>query len=105
MAKYPRGAGWKDREISKANADDMDVSGRTSTLRSMVLALYQSGFVGTADDAAEKIGESILAIRPRCTELSALGELKRTGEKRLSHGGRMAAVLTLNAAQRELFNV
>lgn len=105
MAKYPHDAGWKDVEISKANADDMNASGRTGTLRHRVLTLYQSGFVGTADDAAESIGESILAIRPRCTELSALGKLKRTGDKRLSSGGRKAAVLALNIAlQQELFH-
>lgn len=74
---YPQQAGWKDTTVSKENADAMNRSGRTSTLRQRVLELFRSGFSGTADEVAGALNETPFAIRPRVTELLKLGEVER----------------------------
>ena len=106
--RYPYGAGWKDEEISKPQAEELDRTGRTYTLIDRCLSYFKAGFVGTSDELAHKIGEGILSVRPSCSILHKQGLIERTGEKRKSDGGRQAAVLRLKKISREpqgdLFN-
>lgn len=46
----------------------------------------------TADEVAERLGLSILAVRPRITELFRQGVITETGERRENHSGRRAKV-------------
>ena len=94
--RYPDHAGAKERGgTSQDAALALDASGRTHLLRNRVLTLFRCGHRFTADEAAAYLGESILAIRPRCSELRALGKLVPTGDRRKSDGGRMAHVWRL----------
>lgn len=65
------------------------------TLRAKVLVTIRAAGVGgmTADECAESMRESVLAIRPRCTELVKLGALRRSGERRRNRSGVSASVL------------
>lgn len=54
-------------------------------------ALVERGSM-TADECADHLGQSILSIRPRFTELSRLGIIADTGERRANRSGRMAVV-------------
>ena len=64
-----------------------------SVLRGKVLRIYELRGPCTADEAAEALHTSILSIRPRVTELKALGKLVDTGIRRPNASGRSAAVL------------
>lgn len=92
-AAYPERAGAKENTTSQEAADGIESKGRAARLRSDVLAWYAAGHRGTADDCAMALGESILAIRPRVTELKQQGKIVRTAERRRSEGGRMAWVM------------
>lgn len=88
---YPNSAGYKRLGTSADAARAMD-EGRGSSLRDAIYRLYAGGWTGTADEAADKVGASILAIRPRVSELQAKGLIEETGDRRRSSGGRMASV-------------
>ncbi len=90
---YPARAGFKERTTSREAAQGIEASGKAELLREAILELYRSGFTGTADDCAHRIGESILSIRPRVAELKARQVLVATGERRAMDGGRMGHVL------------
>lgn len=73
--KYPENPGWKDQTVSKDNA----VKARPvfNRMQARVLRLYVSGFIGTPDQAAERLGITPFSARPRCTELYKMGHLTR----------------------------
>lgn len=91
--RYPDRAGFKEQTTSKDAADAIEASGRAAWLRDATLAIYQSGFIGTADEAAHAIGVGILSVRPRITEWKNKGFLERTGERRAMDGGKPGHVL------------
>jgi hypothetical protein len=90
---YPNHAGYTEPTTSRDAAEALELSGTAARLRVAVEQYYALGNIGTADDCAEALGESILSIRPRCSELRTRGKLVTTGERRRSAGGRMASVL------------
>lgn len=89
---YPQSAGYKEGTTSREAAEKIDAR----TLRMAVLRELQQG-AGTADEIAERMGLSPFSVRPRCTELKALGKIKPTGERRRNRSGMTAHVLTLAA--------
>ena len=91
---YPNRAGYKAAGTSHDAANAIEGKGRAATLRAAVLAFYAT-HAGTADECAAALGESILSIRPRCSELLAKGRLYRTGERRKSSEGCGQNVLAL----------
>lgn len=69
------------------------MDGAAPSLRASVLIALQSTPGGlTADEVAEKIGASILSIRPRVTELSKAGIIIPSCERRMNASGRRATV-------------
>jgi hypothetical protein len=94
FACYPNRAGFKADGESQDAANAIEGSGQASRLRTAVLGFYGRRS-GTADECAASLGESILSIRPRCSELLTQGKLYRTGERRKSSEGRAQAVLAL----------
>jgi predicted transcriptional regulator len=85
-------AGYKELTTSKSAAEAIERSGRAWALRKKVIEVFNTGKTGTADEIAEILGESILSIRPRCSELYALGLIEQTGIRRPSSGGKMSHV-------------
>ena len=65
---------------------------RAPLLRSAVYASIVKDGKATADEVAARIGESVLAVRPRVTELHQAGKLFDTGERRPNASGRSATV-------------
>jgi hypothetical protein len=90
--KYPDSPGWKDLSVSRDNAIANRV--RFNRMQQMVFNLFAEGFVGTSDEAADKLGISPFSCRPRCTELLQQGRLERRVIDR-SIPGRSAWVLQL----------
>ena len=92
LPSYPVKPGYKEPTTSKAAAKAIEH--RVEHLRDRVLtAISNAGKRGlTADEAASRIGETVLAVRPRVTELSMGKKIERTGERRPNASGVKADV-------------
>lgn len=91
---YPYAPGFKEQG-GTSEAAAAKVAGRTSTLRESVLAVLRAWGDMTADETAAFLGESVLSIRPRFTELAARGSIVKTDARRPNFSGHNAAVWTL----------
>ncbi len=106
MNTYPNQPGNKTGGTSLEAAESM--IGQAATLRRAVMGLlYQQPYIFdglTADEAAARLGRSVLSIRPRFTELLAAGLIRDSGRVRKNASGRNATVwlCTLNADQPKL---
>ena len=100
-AHYPERAGYKAEGTSQEAAAAIEGSGQAARLRTAVLGWYARQ-EGTPDECAAGLGESILSIRPRCSELCKQGKLYRKAERRRSTGGRMQNVLAIAPPRLEL---
>jgi predicted ArsR family transcriptional regulator len=88
-AHYPDTPGYRRRETSKAAADA--IAPRAVRLRDLVLAEIKKR-PGTADEIAERLRQTVLAVRPRTTELAKLGLIADAGIRRSNVSGRSAIV-------------
>lgn len=88
--QYPFSAGSKVGGTSREAALSIDAD----TMRGYVLAAYKHHPPMTPDECAGMLRQSILTVRPRCSELRRLGKLAPTGTRRPNASGRMAEVLT-----------
>ena len=70
----------------------MAVRPDVKTLRASCLTVLTRGNY-TADEVAERLGESVLSIRPRITELKRMGRIEDTGLRRTNESGHRAAVM------------
>jgi DNA-binding IclR family transcriptional regulator len=72
---------------------------RIERLRALVLQMLAAVPCGlTADEIAAKLGESVLAVRPRVSELFHAGLIEKTGERRPNASGLNAHVWKKAAA-------
>lgn len=92
-ARYPHKPGERQSETSKSAA--RAVGRRDKPLRDKILSLMASGEELTPDEAARLLGETVLAIRPRFSQLKKLGKIIPTGEERLNDSGLKADVYKL----------
>ena len=93
MEHYPDKAGWKARQTAKEAAEGADKKApRLRRLCKQRLALTGPS---TADECAALLQEDKLSIRPRFSELVALGEIEDSGFRRKNASGRMAVVWRL----------
>lgn len=87
--KYPHAPGFK-REGTSSDAA-REVEREASTLRRNCLEVIDL-HPSTADEVAEQLQRSVLAIRPRLSELVARGRIVESGERRPNASGKMAVV-------------
>jgi len=87
---YPCQPGTKARDTSGAAGDG--IAGHAKQLREQVWAMFKDGAELTADEAADRLGASILSIRPRFSELVARGLIDDTGRRHKNGSGRNAIV-------------
>ena len=71
-----------------------DALEREPPLREKCLAVLADAML-TADEVAEKIGESILSVRPTITRLIQEGVLTKTPLRRRNLSGKMATVVAV----------
>lgn len=89
--EYPEYPGYKRRGTSKRAADSMAKRAPSLRERSLTaLELFPDGL--TPDEIAAELGCSVLAIRPRISELGKMGKIVRTGQERRNESGLMADV-------------
>lgn len=89
---YPGSPGYKDPDTSRLAA--RHVASRVEGLRALLLTrLRSAGADGlTADEAADLLGETPFAIRPRFTELLRDNRIVDSGLRRRNESGRTAKV-------------
>lgn len=87
---YPASPGAKAAGTSTEAAEAMRP--RAHILRAKVLACLRQHGPLTTDECAGMLGETVLAVRPRFSELRALGQITDTGDRRVNDSGRRAAV-------------
>jgi DNA-directed RNA polymerase specialized sigma24 family protein len=89
---YPLAPGFKTGGTSKNAA--RAIAGDAKLLREQAYsAIVAAGSRGlTADEVAEKLGCSVLSIRPRCSELRTAGRIVPSGDRRKNVSGLRAAV-------------
>lgn len=90
LFNYPLGPGAQDRDTSRAAA--AEIAEAAPLLRGRALAIVERSNGMTADEVAGKLGLSILSIRPRMTELSRLGKVRDSGQRRPNASGKNAIV-------------
>lgn len=92
MQPYPLSPGFKVSGTSEDAARSMRP--RTKHLRELALQMIARHAGGlTADEVAEALGESILTVRPRISELKELGQIReKKDERRKNASGRKASV-------------
>lgn len=84
MSDYPDRPGWKEDGTSREAAEAM--AGRAGTLRAAVYNFICRNPRHTADEIAEALGESVLAVRPRVSELRVAGLITNDGRGRNASG-------------------
>lgn len=91
-----------DSDTSRAAADAQRE--RAALLRGRVLRKFVEAAGGglTADEAARLLDESVLAIRPRVTELKQLDYLEDSGVRRRNASGHSARVLVATQLGRRV---
>jgi hypothetical protein len=87
---YPFHPGFKAEGTSHDAA--RVIAPKAPTLRAKVKRLLSQRGAMTPDETAEAMGEDILSVRPRFSELKRLGEIERTGERRKNESGVAAYV-------------
>lgn len=90
LFSYPHAPGARARDTSRAAADH--AAETAPLLRARALAVVERSNGLTADEVAGRLGLSILSVRPRLTELSRLGKVRDSGERRRNASGKSAIV-------------
>jgi predicted ArsR family transcriptional regulator len=101
MARYPDTPGYKERTTSRESA--ALTAARAEPLRQRCLAALKKRGPMTPDEIADDLQESILAVRPRISELRSKALVRATGERRRNAiSGRQALVFVrVQAAYQE----
>jgi hypothetical protein len=86
---YPASPGAKARDTSHAAAEGM--APKAESLRDRVLAEIRRA-PATPEQVALRLGEPLMNVRPRCSELAKLGKIVDTQLRREAMGGRQAIV-------------
>ena len=90
-ATYPEAPGFKETDTETSREAAAAVDGKAGTLRDKCAGLLKVSEL-TADEIAFRLGESVLSVRPRISELKASGRLAATGKRRKNESGASAVV-------------
>jgi len=110
--RYPHSPGFKG-EANTGKEAAKDIQGRAGTLRRLALDCLSmdllrfdltDGHGLTADEVATQCRCSILAMRPRLSELKGRGLIEDSGQRRSNKSGKAAVVwqLVLNPQSKEV---
>jgi hypothetical protein len=92
LFSYPNVPGFKRQETSRDAA--VAIAPEATGLQEACLRALSS-CPQTADEVADYLSKSILAIRPRLSELLRMGRIEDTGWRRRNDSGKMAIVWRL----------
>ena len=86
---YPAGPGHQSTATSIEAA--LSVAPTAGTLRNAAHSILHDS-PSTADEVAATMNQSVLAIRPRITELKRFGQIRDSGDRRKNRSGKSAIV-------------
>lgn len=89
---YPHAPAPGKRDTSRAACPSVS---EARTLQNLCLSMFEKYGPLTADEVAWHLRESVLAIRPRITELSKLRAIEKTELRRKNHSNHSAIVWRL----------
>jgi predicted ArsR family transcriptional regulator len=89
--QYPEGAGFKVEGTSREAAETVDAA----TVRTQVVQWLQRYGQMSADKCAWLMDMSVLSIRPRFSELKALGVIEDSGSRAKNASGKSAVIWRL----------
>lgn len=89
MNRYPHEPGHQDTDTSLEAAVSMSV--RAVSLRNQCLKILRYRDA-TADECARLLNESVLAVRPRISELHEMRMVRDSGKRRFNRSGKRAIV-------------
>ena len=95
---YPSEPGYKEDDTSKEAAESFGKD-KAATIRGKVVTMLFKHGPQTADEVAERLKMSVLAVRPRFSELKR-GFIVDTGIRRLNLSGKRAKVWGLTSQYR-----
>ena len=90
LAVYPESPRYKAPGASQQAA--RRIVPLVTGLRAKVLRSLREDGPGTPDEIAERLGFSILSVRPRFSELNRLGLIEQSNERRTNDSGHRADV-------------
>ncbi len=91
---YPSTPGFKEPTTSRDAA--RATRKRSGTLREEILGIMAVIGSCTPDEAADNLCKTVLAVRPRFSELLAQGLIEETGERRANESGLYAKVYRIS---------
>lgn len=86
MSAYPQEPGFKVSGTSQEAAEAIGAKGRAETLNAKTLASIRRS-PKCPEEVAAELGEDILSIRPRFTQLKERGQIVKTVARRKSASG------------------
>jgi hypothetical protein len=91
IANYPNAPGFKvagpSQEAAASVREDAEL------MRQKCLEILEREEL-TADEVADRLGKSVLSVRPRCSELKTKLQIRDTGKRRKNLSGKSATVWT-----------
>jgi predicted transcriptional regulator len=90
-AVYPNAPGYKDVSAATSRQAAARMESRAPTLREKCFEVLKDREL-TADEIADKLGDTVLSIRPRISELKAQGRICATEKRRCNISGVKAVV-------------
>jgi hypothetical protein len=90
--------GFKESGTSKEAGRSLAKNGRADTLRDKCLSIFLEGWQMTDDQVAARLGEDVLSIRPRISELAHEfpPAIRKTELTRIGSRGKPQRVMALN---------
>lgn len=98
LDRYPDRPGFKARETARIAADD--IAPKAPRLRELCLETLRQAGMLTPDECAARLGIDKLSVRPRFSELAALGKIIDTGVRRTNGSGKRAIVWCVAVPRR-----
>jgi hypothetical protein len=101
VRKYPDVPGFKGAPTSRDAG--RRISRHAATVRDLVLTEFRAAYprgLG-ADEIAARLNQSILTVRPRCSELLAAGLIEQTHQRRRNASGMSAAIWRATPLQKD----
>ena len=93
LPTYPVGPGYQHTDTSRDAAASMMPT--LDTIRYQCFEALRVMGNATADEVADRLGLSVLTVRPRITELKRKALIVDTGIRRTNRSGRYAAVMRI----------
>jgi len=99
MPKTPDGAGYRNTDTSYAAA--LEIEPKAATIRKRIIEHMRTiNAPISADDTAEALALSVLAVRPRFSELRESGRIVDSNQRGTNRSGRSSILWKLNTVDK-----